>query len=93
MKYIGWLVFVILCFPAGQFAYKFIVGPMVASQIEEQQKAKEAEYIVRVQVGTASGPKEVTVDLRLIEDNEIPERVTLLEKVQVSSEDGSISVE
>ena len=50
MKYIGWLVFVILCFPAGQFAYKFIVGPVMDGKIELMQKELDAQYIVKVLV-------------------------------------------
>ena len=50
MKYIVSFVLAILCFPVGQLAHKYIVGPYYVGKFEEAANKIEAANIVKVQV-------------------------------------------
>ena len=72
MKYIGWLIFIILCFPAGQVFHRLADlsslgerGPASSSEPKEFTFDGETDSII------------VRIDPKTVVADELPEKVTL----------------
>lgn len=94
MKYIVSAVLVLLCFPFGWLAHRFILHDMFKGRFAQEDKALLAKYVVDVEVPGPGGKVILPVDLRELKASELPEKVTLKKRVKVSSKDGtSLSLE
>src|SRR6056297_2708102 len=89
MKYVVGTILVLLCFPFGQLVHKFLVGPHYKEKFAQQQKQRERQNLVMVEVPTPGGKSVIKIDLRYLSEDEIPEKVKLAKRVEVSSEDGT----
>lgn len=93
MKYIVGLIFVILCFPLGNFIHRHVVGPYYESKIERELQDLEQKNLVKVEVPSPGGKAMMTIDLREILPAELPEKVTLKKLTEVSPKEGTSVVE
>lgn len=87
MKYIGWLVFIVICFPLGQAFHRLAgLDTLGEGGSDDVDTAAGGQKIVVVSGGSRV---EVTVDPSSVKAEELPESVTLRRKAEVSSEDGT----
>ncbi len=88
MKYIGWIVVVMVSFALGQILYPAFQGMLVAEPETEpaggDPSTLEVEVVVEGPVGTMTVP----VVFAEIEDDELPEKVTLGKRAKVSVASG-----
>ena len=94
MKYIAGFILVVLCFPLGQVAHKFIVLPYSVSKLDQLRKFEDKANKVEVKVRGADGMMSIFVDLRKLKEDQLPEKVTLSKRAEVKTKDGdSINLE
>mgnify|MGYP001819634120 CR=1 FL=1 len=82
MKYIGWLIFIILCYPAGQVFHRIAdLSSLGVESSPEDEAVTPKEFTF----GGSSGALVVRIDPTSVTAAELPEKVTLKRRVQLGS--------
>ena len=85
MKYATWAVAIILCFFFGRIMYSPLSGALLA----KGTGSSAVKDLQEVKFGTGSRELRITIDLRTIDDREMPKTVELKKGTVVSASGGS----